>query len=1240
MAGTNKIISRKHISSGRTEILFEDTAGDLRLGRIFSFSGQNEVVTRMLQLISRIRDDSILVPDRFDVEVEEGKLCFSMPWNSSWNSMKNWTIKELIAPLEILHRKGWLHLDITPSSYRNVNGELKLLLWGDALITGLVCAPPELSTGAAPTPLSDFYMLGRAMMVSRGYLWDGSKQHLVEALVADRISIRANALIKAGFFKDGMLWRKFTRSKVNILTGGKWQQRDLVCSDWITKAVSDGWLVSVVRCNPLEIARPLPGRKPPGEKVNSGAALVNNLFPSMSGVERLLVIDHIEFASPDLVEVIREFANLLPPGLTLIVTGEVPERLEECHMSVVEIKGEMSAAWDIPIHLLRDDLLGSGYPALGFAGALYRCTASGKLPEPWPVHPDELFAEGGYRALVAAARQEHTNFDRELIAKAHFELRNYDEALHLLPESSTLLRARVLLAMGEPEKVLGMLRDKQSNEEKILCASAMIDLMDLEGAADVLKHISGAEAALLFAKALDLQGRVADALPEIENALVLAGDPSRVRLLCSKAVILMRTGDYRDALKAAENAVTTAKKIADAALLGKSLTERGRVREVLGNWSGAVDDYRLALLYYAENPGKTDRPPLIDLFVLELRTGELKSASSTFKSLDVRLEQSGSGIPADQMTAMLTAYRGVILGLGAMRIPSARRSASMAAEKNLTLVHALSLLYLGQLLLQEGKHDEGLETLQYARAKAGFMGDRHLALLADLAMTRAGTEIDTSRLLWEARELGLRPEELEAEIISSDDSAVRDRAFLHILNMPAPLLACELSSSFGLPEDPGIRRRILESFKDVSELLVGAERKQFARSNSRLVRILENSSTVSDVSLLSTSIKKISQWYGSDTVESRDLNALGEELGLRYLGIVSGGNSGEIKISGTPDLFVAGPDVSTVKVLAPLIAAITGASPSPSIGVNSSNYDYFPEIVGQSDVVLKLKSTMKRVAQMPVPVLITGDTGTGKELVARGLHDAGPRARGSFIAVDCGAITESLLESELFGVTRGAFTGASESRVGLLEAANGGTLFLDEIGNMSVGLQVKLLRVLETGRLRRLGDTAERETSFRLITATNSDLRRDSAAGKFRTDLYYRIAVMPIKVPPLKERMEDIPLLVDYFAKELSDGIRFSRDALNEMLKYDWPGNVRELRNVVQRTVLMCSGEIVSAKEVSIGERVIKDSAGSMEPLEVAICRHVTGVVKGCDGNRLKASRILQCDPKTVRKYLALYQGE
>jgi len=1236
MASAVRIISRKHISSGRTEIVFKDRADNLRLGRVFSSGMKLKEIRRIFQMVSAIEADSVVVPDRIDTDIEDGKYCFSMQWNSSWDSTGNWKPEELIVPLMNLHEKGWLHLDITPASYRRVNGSLKLINWGDVLVTGLACTPPELIAGSAPIPCSDFFMLGRAMLAGRGYLWDGSNQPFVEALVSEQTSLRAKALDKAGVQGFKQISVSYRRNRVSALTGGRWQDRDVLTAGWLTRAMAAGWLVSVVRCSPLELHRPLPGKSKIKEKVVSGAALVNNLFPSMSGVQRLLVVDSIEFASPDLVEIIKEFSNLLPPGLSVVVTaGSLPKTLEGCDLSLIGLDGAVSVPWDIPFSALRSDLVGSGFPMAGSSGAMYRCTARGKSPEPDSINPEQLFREGGYRALVNLAASSKWNIDKSLLARAYFELGKYNRALHLTPENDTQLKAKILLAMGRPAEVSDLLDGKQSSEAKVLRASSLIDLMDFEGAVELLRGSAGSEAALLFAKALDLQGRVAEALPEIEKALAVSDESGRVKLLCSRAVIFMRIGDYKNALAAAEESVDTAKKLADASLLGKSLTERGRVKEVLGSWSGAVDDYRLALLYYAENPGKNDRPPLIDLFVLELRTGELKSAESTFKSLAVRLEHSGSGIPADQMAAMLTAYRGVVLGLGAMRIPSARRSASLAAAKNLTLVHALSLLYLGQLLIQEERYDEGMEALKFARAKAGFMGDRHLALLVDLAMTRIGTEIDTTRLLWEARELGLKPEELEATVISSDDPVVRDRAFLEILNMPAPLLACELASSFGLPDEPGIRRRILESFKDLSDLLDDEERKQFTKLNGRLARILSDSSGFSDMSVLSSSVNKVSRWYTrADSVDS--LDKLGQELGLSYLGAAPSGQAGETKISCSPDLFAAGPDLSSVRLLAPLIAAITGSRPSSAAETNRENRNLFPEIVGQSHAIAKLKSLMKRVAGMPVPVLITGDTGTGKELVARGLHDEGPASEGPFIAVDCGAIAESLLESELFGVTRGAYTGASESRIGLMEAASGGTLFLDEIGNMSVGLQVKLLRVLETGKLRRLGDTSERNTSFRLITATNADLRQDASSGKFRTDLYYRIAVMEIGVPPLRDRLEDIALLTEHFAEELGGDIRFSRDAVNVLLQYHWPGNVRELRNVVQRTVLMCSGNVVRAADVYLEKGIQTDSVLRMEPLEMAMVRHVSSVVEACNGNRLKASRVLQCDPKTVRKYLAL----
>ena len=1238
MNRTDIVLSRKHISSGRTEILYRDHSGELRLGRVFSTEASNETVLKVLEALKTIDSNSTLVPDRLDFHKEDKKYCFSMPWDTSWDSPVTSNPKELISLLDALHRKGWLHLDITPGSYRIIDGCMKLLVWGDAFISGLASVPPELAAGAAPIPLTDYYILGRAMMAAKGTLWDGSNSTSVESLVSVQTSRRARALSKISSIKKDVFPGKLKQNTINVLAGGNWKERDTAVAEWVTKASADGWLVSVIRCNPMEIMRPLPGRESPEEPIKSGAALLRCIFPSMSGVERLLVIDQVDFASVDLLDKIVEFTRLLPPGLTVLLTAaEIPAKLQNCALQVIKLGGESTLAWDIPFNLPSKKPEFTGYPFSGYQGPSYRDTGLGDPPDRIAIPPGTLFSEGGYRALISMTTLSVTDIDQNLIARAHFEIGNCDEALHFAHSDNILLRAKILLTMGRPEEASELLADDRTDEGKILLASARLDLMDPEGAVDLLRDVSGAKSALLQAKALDLQGRIAEALPMISGALENTTDQNRVKLLCSMAVIFMRTGDYRNALETAGKSVSSANKLADASLLGKSLTERGRVREVTGNWSGAVDDYRLALLYYAENPGKTDRPPLIDLFVLELRTGELNSAERTFKSLAIQLNRSGRGIPADQMTSMLTAYRGVLLGLGSMRIPSARRSAAMAAEKKLTLVHALSLLYLGQLLLQEGRHEEGLEALKHARAEAGLMGDRHLALLADLAMTRTGTEIDTSRMLWEARELGLKPEELEAEVISTDDPQTKNRAFLDILNMPAPLLACELASSFGLPEDPGIRRRILESFRNISELLDSSEKEQFIRFNNRLARIQSSSSNFSDVPLLTNSIKTLAEWITNSESESGDLNLISDKLGLTYLGTQSEGARGEMRIHTSPDIFAAGPDLSAVKLLAPIIAVASEARPSPKIGTNTHDKDLFPEITGTSDALTKLKSTMKRVAHLPVPVLITGDTGTGKELVARGLHSHGARPDGPFITVDCGAISEALLESELFGVTRGAYTGASENRIGLMEAANGGTLFLDEIGNMSTGLQVKLLRVLETRKLRRLGDTSERETAFRLLTATNADLKHETTKGTFRLDLYYRIAVINLKVPALKDRIDDIPLLVERFSSELRGDIQFSREALTLLLKHSWPGNIRELKNVVQRTVLLSEGNIVRASDVSIGDdsKAQSESSTHIESLEAAMCRHVSAVVNACEGNRLKASRVLQCDPKTVRKYLA-----
>jgi DNA-binding NtrC family response regulator len=227
-------------------------------------------------------------------------------------------------------------------------------------------------------------------------------------------------------------------------------------------------------------------------------------------------------------------------------------------------------------------------------------------------------------------------------------------------------------------------------------------------------------------------------------------------------------------------------------------------------------------------------------------------------------------------------------------------------------------------------------------------------------------------------------------------------------------------------------------------------------------------------------------------------------------------------------------------------------------------------LIGESPAMTKVKDLIQRAAVVPGTVLITGETGTGKELAARAIHARSPRAPRAFVAVNCAALTESLLEAELFGHTRGAFTGASNARAGLIEHAEGGTLFLDEIGTLSKALQAKLLRALESGEIRRVGENDSRTVDVRFLAATNIDLKAAAAAGEFRSDLYYRLDVHQVHMPPLRERSEDVPLLVSYFLARYGTaaGVTACAPAAMDVLSaYSYPGNVRQLEHIVQRAV-------------------------------------------------------------------------
>jgi two-component system response regulator AtoC len=236
-----------------------------------------------------------------------------------------------------------------------------------------------------------------------------------------------------------------------------------------------------------------------------------------------------------------------------------------------------------------------------------------------------------------------------------------------------------------------------------------------------------------------------------------------------------------------------------------------------------------------------------------------------------------------------------------------------------------------------------------------------------------------------------------------------------------------------------------------------------------------------------------------------------------------------------------------------------------------------PGVIGSSPAIREVARTTRQVAPTRAAVLIVGETGTGKELVARAIHDLSPRQSGPYIRVNCGALTESLLESELFGHVKGSFTGAVDNRTGRFEAAHTGSIFLDEINSTSPKLQVKLLRVLQEGEFERVGDTRTNKVDTRIVAATNRDLLDEIDAGRFREDLYYRLNVVPIYLPPLRERREDIPILVEFFLKRYveqnrRDVKRVQPEAMRRLREHDWPGNVRELQNYVERGVVLGEG--------------------------------------------------------------------
>lgn len=305
----------------------------------------------------------------------------------------------------------------------------------------------------------------------------------------------------------------------------------------------------------------------------------------------------------------------------------------------------------------------------------------------------------------------------------------------------------------------------------------------------------------------------------------------------------------------------------------------------------------------------------------------------------------------------------------------------------------------------------------------------------------------------------------------------------------------------------------------------------------------------------------------------------------------------------------------------------------------------FESITGSAPAIIKAVELASKVAATDATVLLTGETGTGKEVFAQAIHQAGSRSGNSFVALNCSTFSKEILESELFGHKQGAFTGAVKDQKGLVEEANGGTLFLDEIGEMPLELQAKLLRLLETSEYLKIGDTKPSKSNFRLIAATNRDLKLESEEHRFRSDLYFRLNVFQIELPALRNRAKDIKLLTQQFVEQFSvksnkKTFRLGPDFLEKVAAYHWPGNIRELKNIIERAVILADGDTLTADLLPPELQFVQEYKGTLSAFSMASIEklHIQKVLNHTGGNKAEAARLLEIGIATLYRKIEEYK--